>query len=294
VVFGSSNGFSSTLELSSLNGSDGFVLNGITDGDYSGFSVSGAGDINGDGIDDLIIGATGANGAGGIVTSRGACYVVFGSSSGFSSSFELSSLDGSNGFVLNGIDDGDQSGSSVSGVGDVNGDGIDDLIIGARGADPNGSRSGESYVVFGSTNVFNPTLELSVLTGSTGFIFNGIDANDYSGVSVSGAGDVNGDGLDDLIIGAGYAAPNGINSGESYVVFGDPDELLLDIDGDGSFSAFTDSILIARFAFGFTGSVLIADAIAPGATRTTAPEIEAHLNALSSLFESDLDTDSLL
>jgi hypothetical protein len=68
----------------------------------------------------------------------------------FPAAFELSSLNGTNGFVLNGIDSGDRSGQSVSCAGDVNGDGVDDLIIGAREANPNGSiDSGESYVVFG-------------------------------------------------------------------------------------------------------------------------------------------------
>jgi|GEM_PF-6648293 len=62
---------------------------------------------------------------------------------------ELSSLNGANGFALNGITTGDQSGISVSGAGDVNGDGLADLIVGADYADPNGDRSGQSYVVFG-------------------------------------------------------------------------------------------------------------------------------------------------
>ncbi len=219
VVFGSTSGFSSSLELSSLNGSNGFVINGINEDDRSGSSVSNAGDVNGDGIDDLIIGARGGdpNGRNG----AGESYVVFGSTSSFSSSLELSSLNGSNGFAINGIDEFDRSGSSVSSAGDVNGDGIDDVIVGGRGGDTNGIFSGESYVVFGSTNGFSSSLELSSLNGSNGFVINGIDEGNFSGSLVSGAGDVNGDGIDDLIIGAYRADPNSrYAAGESYVVFG--------------------------------------------------------------------------
>ena len=218
VVFGTRDGVPATLELSALDGTNGFVLNGIDESDFSGRSVSGAEDVNGDGVDDLIIGAEGADPNG---DSSGESYVVFGTRDGFPASLELSALDGTNGFVLNGIDPGDDSGPSVAGAGDVNGDGVDDLIIGANGADPNGKGyAGESYVVFGTRDGFPASLELSALDGTNGFVLSGIDAFDGSGGSVAGAGDVNGDGVDDLIIGADGADPNGNDSGESYVVFG--------------------------------------------------------------------------
>uniref|UniRef100_UPI003570F1F3 beta strand repeat-containing protein n=1 Tax=Algimonas arctica TaxID=1479486 RepID=UPI003570F1F3 len=205
------------ISLSSLDGTNGFRIDGIDVGDASGRSVSSAGDINGDGFDDLIIGAYYAD-------PNGESYVVFGGAAAVAGGvLDLSTLDGSNGFRIDGIDAGDYSGRSVSSAGDVNGDGFDDLIIGSYAADPNGdSFAGESYVVFGgATAVAGGALDLSTLDGTNGFRIDGIDVNDFSGRSVSSAGDVNGDGFDDLIIGAYTADANGdVYAGESYVVFG--------------------------------------------------------------------------
>ena len=224
VVYGGATGADLVLDRSTLDGTRGFALTGIDDGDELGLSVSSAGDVNGDGYDDLIIGANGADPNGD--SQAGETYLVYGGASapGTGGELDLSHLDGSNGFILNGIDADDFSGFSVSSAGDVNGDGYDDLIIGAYGADPNGNGdAGETYVVYGGASApgTRGVLDLSALNGTNGFILTGIDADDYSGRSVSSAGDVNGDGYDDLIIGAYRADPNGdSNAGETYVVYG--------------------------------------------------------------------------
>jgi Ca2+-binding RTX toxin-like protein len=177
--------------------------NGATTG--VGRTVSSAGDFNGDGFDDMIIGAPFVDGPGGQYA--GASYVVFGAAGGIATPLDLDLLVGTNGFRIEGIDTLDNAGRSVSGGGDINGDGFADLIIGAPFAYPGAYQNGETYIIYGHAGPFlSPSISASAgttLTDSFGALM---------GLAVSHAGDVNGDGLADLI------ASNGAHA---YVVYGD-------------------------------------------------------------------------
>ena len=158
------------------------TLAGESGGDYFGYAVSKAGDVNHDGYDDVVVGAFGVN------SRAGRAYVYQGSASGLASTTAL---------TLSGETVGDGLGGSVSAAGDVNGDGYDDVLIGAPYAS---SYTGRVYLYEGSAT------GLSTAPGATVF---GEATRNYFGVRLSGAGDVNHDGYDDILIGAnGYGDPD--------------------------------------------------------------------------------------
>jgi hypothetical protein len=267
VVFGHGGAANPVLSGAAVSGSIGFQ---ITGGDRFGYAVSAEGDINGDGIKDLLIGATndgpdgaayvifghsgdswisdttqldGTNGfkltrsagepgaLGQGITSLGDLnrdgfddimvsadsgatnYVIYGHAGGFPAAVDLSTLDESKGFAITG-----SSGGEAQAAGDINGDGYIDLLIGS--VFDGTAQQGGVYVVYGSAGGFGNTIDVSKIDGLNGFTIAGTQDFERVGQAVSAAGDVNGDGFDDILIGDLGGNPYGSTSGSAFVIYG--------------------------------------------------------------------------
>ncbi len=189
------------LSVAPLITTPNWTATGETDGDALGWSDGGscigsAGDVNGDGYDDVVISTYSHD------SQKGKAYVYHGSPAGLGATAVL---------TVTGQADGDLFGHAVAGVGDVNDDGYDDVIIGAPGVDAGGNLRGRAYLYLGGSEGLSPT-PVATITGQSD--------GDLLGISVSGAGDVNGDDYDDVLVGAPLADAGGSARGQVYLYLG--------------------------------------------------------------------------
>jgi Putative Ig domain/FG-GAP repeat len=222
--------------------------------DGVGASVANAGDVNGDGIDDILLGAPSADRKG--FADVGAAYVVFGSAT--PKTVDLRNLGGS-GFEIVGGTQAERAGTSVAGVGDWNGDGRGDIAIGAP------AQSSAAYLAGGVVSIVygksdGTTVNLAALSAG-GFAINGVGR---TGTAIARAGDMNGDGRPDLVIGA----PERLVKGAVYVVYGRGGTDPIDLEALGN----AGSRITGSLAGDLFGSAVAGDADLNGDRR---PDIVA-------------------
>jgi len=190
---------------------------------HMGYSVAGAGDVNGDGYADVIVGAEQYDNG---QAFEGVAFVYFGGAGAFDTSAD-GQLESNQAYA--------QMGNSVAGAGDVNGDGYADVIVGAYAYDNGQNNEGAAFVYFGGAGAFD--------TSPDGLLESN-QLNAEMGTSVAGAGDVNGDGYADVIVGAQYYNNELDNEGAAFVYFG----------GAGAFNTSADGLLESNQAGAVMGT----------------------------------------
>jgi hypothetical protein len=213
VVYGQPKALRTVLSGSALTGAQGYLIEG-PDLSNTGFSVANAGDVNGDGVPDALIGAP----------VLGDVFVVFGQRSSSPATINVADLGtpgNTQGYVIQAGPVDSFVGSSAAGRGDLNGDGIPDALIGGRSSNHNGRAvSGSAWVVFGQRGSV-ASVDLGSLTAAQGYRIDGASPGDSLGATAAAAGDVNGDGIPDLLVGADNRTFDGrFGAGSAYLLYG--------------------------------------------------------------------------
>jgi len=223
LVLGSSGAWYDDISLSQVD--DTFV--GEVEDDKLGWDAVGAGDVNGDGLDDLWMSAPYNDEA---ASDAGQVYLMLGDAALYGGFVDVGNADAS----YQGEASNDRVGR-IAGGGDLDGDGFDDLLVGSATNDEANSNAGQVYVIFGRETGWYPDQTLADADAS----FHGVEVNDEAGYSVAVAGDVNGDGFDDILIGAKYADVLATSAGAAYLVLGSDSGWAQDLsvlDADASFA----------------------------------------------------------
>ena len=208
--------FAPAVSISDIDASSGFHISGSTN------RIAKAGDLNADGVADLLVRGPGLPGD--PLQFAGKVYAIFGNPAGFPAVFDALALDGTGGFRIEGDEEFLYLGDEFGAVGDANGDGIDDMLIGSQFASPNGAASppaGSAFLLFGSSTPASAAFRIADIDGENGARLDGWENGEFAGLSASSAGDLNADGFADIVVGAYLADGNGRqDAGRGYIVFG--------------------------------------------------------------------------
>lgn len=230
------------INIADLSGDQGFLLSGLA-ALQLGADVAGVGDMNGDGWDEFAVGAPDQDGQ------RGTVYLLFGRAGLNRNNISVESWSSGQGIMLRGAAPGDRLGAAVSAAGDLNGDGLGDLVVSAPGSDLGGEDAGSVYVLWGRSQLAD--LDLAAWSVADGFRVLGrepgqalggsataSDAIPGNGQVLAAGGDFNGDGFDDLLLGQPGSDSETTDGGAAFVILGraggvrsDVDTALLGADG---------------------------------------------------------------
>jgi hypothetical protein len=233
IVFGKRSSADVDLNHLTASGSGaGYVIEGAISNEVAGASVARVGDLNGDGRDEVLVGAPGAHYH--ARYNAGAAYVVYGRKS--DAPFDLASLatgSSSDGYRIEGPSEGAAAGSAVAAAGDLDGDGRPDLFVAAPLTSNNGrGAAGSVYLLWGN-HAANVDLNDVGSDRSLGVRIDGDSVNARLGDSLGTAGDVNGDGHPDLLLGAPATRSDGTDVGAVFLLTRMPDEATVDLAGLG-------------------------------------------------------------
>jgi hypothetical protein len=222
IIYGKASTASVTsVDLASSLAGKGITIGGAAAGDHVGSAISGAGDVNDDGVHDLVIGCTGCDPEGRV--DAGAAYLIYCSHS--MTDIDLAEYTQHPIVRFTGASSGDLLGASVCDSADVNGDGFADLLLGAPGTETEyGVESGCVHVIYGASNNLPANFDLAThAAGPAGYTICGAEEGGCLGTAVASAGDVNQDGFDDMLLGAGGS------DGAAYILPGSDNLPIFDI-----------------------------------------------------------------
>ncbi|HRX35727.1 MAG TPA: FG-GAP-like repeat-containing protein, partial [Aestuariivirga sp.] len=225
ITFGQAAGGTTTTLGDSLTE---IIVDGVRAGDRAGAAVGSISDLNGDGLDEILVGAPGFDRTG--VTDMGAAFVLWGTGTpgGIDLGDPAQGTGNGKGYMIRGEAAGDEAGAALASIGDLNGDGLAEVLVGARLNDAGGTDSGAAYVVWGKATDSGVLLS-NVAAGTGGFKIIGENSGDEVGTTISAIHDLNGDGLDDILVAAPQNDEGGNHGGAVYVVYGKPTGTAVDL-----------------------------------------------------------------